>query len=136
MTAASWYVVHMAMHRIKIGASRRTGKSPGHRATGRRPLLASALVARQPVNRSSNPAPELRLAEDVVRADPAPDDVRLTRTPLRAVLEGARPSGAHVISQTPDQPWTLFTRKPGRNIRPAFTAATIAATAVIKRRCC
>jgi hypothetical protein len=26
----------------------------------------------------------------------------------------ARPSGAHVISQTPGQPWTLFTRKPGR----------------------
>jgi hypothetical protein len=48
----------------------------------------------------------------------------------------ARPSGAHVISQTPGQLWTLFTRKPGRNARPAFKSATIADTAARKRRCC
>lgn len=48
----------------------------------------------------------------------------------------ARPSGAHVISQTPGQPFTVFTRKLGRNARSAFKSATIAATAVRKRRCC
>jgi len=48
----------------------------------------------------------------------------------------ARPSGAHVISHTPGQPWTPFTRSPGWNARPAFKPATIAMTAVRKRRCC
>ena len=78
----------------------------------------------------------LWLTEDIVGANSAPDHVWLTGCRSGPYSKVARPSGAQVISHIPGQPWTPVTRKPGRNPRPAFKSATIAATAVRKRYCC
>ena len=48
-------------------------------------------------------------------SDPPPDDVRLALADRFAVLEVARPSGAHVTSKMPAAPLTPLTRSPLRN---------------------